>query len=217
MVEITPYGAHDYFARIDPHADLDRRPTLLLDLVGEEVDPPLHPQRRVARANRVVLVGHRRPEEGHDPIAHHLVDSALVVMNGFHHAFEHRVENLAGLLGVPVGQELHRTLEVGEEHGDLLALAFEGGLRGQDAFGEMLGRVGLGRSEAGGRLGRLRRSGRERSPATVAELAAGLHLGATGSADSGKRCAALSAESCAVAVGGLAPGTRHGRGSSPPP
>src|SRR4029450_2674513 len=78
------------------------------------------------------------------------------------------------------------------------------------------------RSEAGGRRDRLRRSGRERSSATVAELAAGLHLGPTGRADRGKRGAALSAESCAVSVGGLAPGTLHAvwarrsSGSQPP-
>src|SRR5262249_20369005 len=87
---------------------------------------------------------------------------------------------------------------------------------GEDLLGEVPGGVGLGRGEAGRRR-RLPRSGRERSPATVTELAAGLHLGATGCADRGKRRAALSAESCAVAVRRLAPGTRHGRGGPPPP
>ena len=39
----------------------------------------------------------------------------------------------------------HRALEVGEEHGDLLALAFEGALGGEDLLGKVLGGVGLGR------------------------------------------------------------------------
>ena len=39
----------------------------------------------------------------------------------------------------------HRALEVGEEHGDLLALAFEGALGGEDLLREMLRRVLLGR------------------------------------------------------------------------
>ena len=29
---------------------------------------------------------------------------------------------------ITVGEQLHRSLEVGEEHGDLLSLTFEGGL-----------------------------------------------------------------------------------------
>ena len=39
------------------------------------------------------------------------------------------IEELPGLLGVAVGQQLHRALEVGKEHGDLLAFAFQGSLR----------------------------------------------------------------------------------------
>ena len=35
--------------------------------------------------------------------------------------------------------QLHRALHVGEEHGDLLALAFEGGLRIEDLVGEVFG------------------------------------------------------------------------------
>ena len=62
-------------------------------------------------------------------------------MDGLHHPLEHGIEELARLLGVPVGEQLHRALEVGEEHRDLLALALEGGLRGEDLLGEVLGGV----------------------------------------------------------------------------
>ena len=74
----------------------------------------------------MVLVGHGRAEERHDPVAHDLVDGALVAVDGLHHPLEDRIEELPGLLGVAVGQQLHRALEVGEEDRDLLALAFEG-------------------------------------------------------------------------------------------
>jgi hypothetical protein len=47
------------------------------------------------------------------------------------------VEELARRLGIAVGKQLHGTLEVGEEHRDLLALALEGGLRGEDLLGEV--------------------------------------------------------------------------------
>jgi hypothetical protein len=92
----------------------------------------------------MVLVRERRAEERHDAVAHDLVDGALVPVNGLHHAFEDRIEQLARLLGVAVGKQFHRALEVGEEHGHLLALAFQRGLRGEDSLGEVLWRVGLG-------------------------------------------------------------------------
>jgi hypothetical protein len=41
--EVAADGAHHHLARIEPHADLDRRPALLLELVRVEIDPPLHP------------------------------------------------------------------------------------------------------------------------------------------------------------------------------
>jgi hypothetical protein len=44
-------------------------------------------------------------------------------VDGLHHAFEHGIEKLARLLGIAVGEQLHRALEVGEQNGDLLALA----------------------------------------------------------------------------------------------
>ena len=46
--------------------------------------------------------------------------------------------------GVAVYKQLHRTLDIGEQHRDLLALTFEGGPRNQDLFGKMLRCVALG-------------------------------------------------------------------------
>ena len=102
-------------------------PLCAAELVRVALHRLLHPERGVAGPHRVVLVGERRAEERHDPVAHDLVDGALVAVDGLHHALEHGIEELARLLGVAVGQQLHRALEVGEEHRDLLALALEGG------------------------------------------------------------------------------------------
>jgi hypothetical protein len=63
------------------------------------------------------------------------------VVNSLHHVLKDRVEDLARFLGIAIGEELHRALEVGEEHGDLLALALESGFRGQNAFRKVLRRV----------------------------------------------------------------------------
>ena len=124
-------------------------------LLRVAVDARLHVERGVAGADGVVLVGERRAEERHDPVAHDLVHHALVLVDGLDHALEHRVDEVARLLGVAVGQHLHRALEVGEDHRHLLALALEHGLGVQDALGQVLRRVGIRRAEAGGRAGGL--------------------------------------------------------------
>ena len=59
-----------------------------------------------------------------------------------HHALEHRVEELAGLFGIALGQQLHRALQVGEQHRDLLALAFQGGAGVEDFSAKWAG-VGI--------------------------------------------------------------------------
>jgi hypothetical protein len=51
-----------------------------------------------------------------------------------------------------VGEELHGSLQVGEEDRDLLSLAFERRLGGEDLLGEVLRGVSLG----GGRTNRSR-------------------------------------------------------------
>ena len=91
----------------------------------------------------MVLVGDGCPEQCHDPVAHHLIHGPLVAVNRLHHALEHRVEEFARLLGIAVGQELHRALEVREQHGHLLALAFQRASRGEDLLGQVLGRVDM--------------------------------------------------------------------------
>ena len=115
-----------------------------MQLLRVLLHPLLHPEGGVARADGVILVGDRRAEEGHDAVAHDLVHGALVVVDGLDHALEHGVEQPAGVLDVAVGQELHRALEVREEHGDVLALALEGAARVEDLLRDVRGRV-LGR------------------------------------------------------------------------
>jgi hypothetical protein len=89
----------------------------------------------------MILVGERRAEERHDPVAHDLIHRTLVAMDSLHHVLEYGIEDLPGLLGVAVGQQFHRAFQVSEEHGDLLALAFQGRLGRQDLLGQMFGRI----------------------------------------------------------------------------
>jgi hypothetical protein len=44
------------------------------------------------------------PKQGHDAVAHHLVDGTFVLVYGRHHAVEYRIEQVPCLLGVALGQ-----------------------------------------------------------------------------------------------------------------
>jgi hypothetical protein len=155
----------------------------------------------------VILVSERGAEEGHDPVAHDLVHRALVAVDRLHHVLEDGVKELPRLLRVAIGKQLHRALKIGEEDRDLLALALEGGLRGEDLLGEVLRGVGLGGDGLGGR------GSPERRSALAAELVPGRVGRATGRTRRGKRCGALPTELHAGRVLVLAPRTLHGRPS----
>ena len=151
----------------------------------------------------MVLVGDGRPEERHDPITHHLVDRAFVAVDGLHHPFEDGIQKLPGLFGVPVGQQLHRALEVREKHGHLLAFAFEGDLERENLRGEMARGVGLGRGGAGDA------HGSKRGRALTAEPVVWRVGHATGGAKRRERSRALAAELGPRGVVMLAAGALH--------
>ncbi len=93
-----------------------------LDVVAVRGDPLLHPERGVARADRVVLLGDGRAEQRHDPIAQHLGHGALPAAHRLDHVLDDLVEERRGLLGVVARQHRHRRGDVGEEDADVLAL-----------------------------------------------------------------------------------------------
>jgi hypothetical protein len=165
-----------------------------------------HLQGGVPGPQRVVLVGERRTEQRHDAVTHDLVHGAFVGVDCFHHPLDDRVEDLAGLLGIAAGDELHRALHVGKEHRHLLALALERGLGDEDLLGQMLGGIGLGGVEAPGR------GLDERDGALPAELVLRRILGPARRADRHQRRGALTAKPHARRVLLLAPWTLHSRG-----
>jgi hypothetical protein len=91
----------------------------------------------------MILMRQRRPEEGHEAVAHHLVHGALVAMDSIHHSLEHGVEDLPCLFGITIGEQLHGPLEIGEQNSDLLPFTFKGAFRREDLFDEMLGDIAL--------------------------------------------------------------------------
>jgi hypothetical protein len=97
----------------------------------------------------MILVGDRRAEEGHDAVAHNPVHGPLVALDRLDHAFEHGIEELLRLLGVAVSNQVHRTLDVGEQHGDQLALTLKSCSGIEDLVGKVPGRIILGRGKPG--------------------------------------------------------------------
>ena len=155
--EIASDRAHDDLSRVEADANQDFHALGAAKILGIAPDRLLHGERGVAGAHRMVLVGERGSEESHDAVAHDLIHRALKAMDRVHHSLEYRVEDSPRLFGIPVRQELHRALHVGEEDGDLLALTFEGGARMEDALGEVMRRVrfGCGSGAGAGKVGRM--------------------------------------------------------------
>jgi hypothetical protein len=141
-VQVAANRPHDDFPGIEAHADLDRHALRPLQRVAVAGHALLHGQRRIASAYRVILMRDWSTEERHNAIAHDLVHRTFILVDGSHHAVEHRIEQVPRLLGVALGQQLHRPLEVGEEYRDLLALAFQGAAGGEDFLGQIGGRIG---------------------------------------------------------------------------
>ena len=158
----------------------------------------------------MVLMRQRRPEQGHNAVAHDLVHRALEVMHRLHQALEHRIEELAGLFRVAVGEQFHRALQVGKQHRHLFALAFQGAFGGQNLLGQIARRVGLRRAFL--RLQDAGHHGQGRATA-AAEFFPGLVRESAGRAGQGQWCPALGAETAPGAVLGLAAGTLHSMAS----
>ena len=177
-VQVAADRAHEHLAGIEPDTDRQRRPVGAA--FAESPDGVLHRERRVARAYRVIFDGDRRPEERHDAVAHHLVHGAAVAAHGLDHPVEYGIEHRARVLGVARGQQLHRRLQIGEQHRHVLALAFESDPRADEG-------AGLGRGLAERRAARLAepvigrvRGGAARAGAGQGLAAAGAEAGAGG-------------------------------------
>jgi hypothetical protein len=208
-VEIGSDGPYEHVTGVQADADLERDAVAPLDLVSVPRDVVEHAEGRVPRAEGVVLEGERRPEERHDAVAKYLIDDAFVGVDGFHHQLDDGIEQASGVFGIAVHQELHRALDVGEQHGNLLALALHRAARGEDTIGQVMRRVAASRAKAG-RGARERGGGMERRPAHVAKAVLGSALRPADGAGSAQDRAAVAAERRGGAVVSAAAGTDHG-------
>jgi hypothetical protein len=177
----------DYdLARVEPDADRERHAVLGADLARVRAGGVTQTERRVAGALRVILVGDRRAEERHAAVPGELVDEPLEALDAVAEDAEEALHDLRPRLGVELLRQLHRALHVGEEDGDLLALALDRGFRLADLLGE--------ERRMGWRWSRRPPADRQRRAAAAAEFLADLDRGAAGGTPHGQFGAALRAE-----------------------
>ena len=115
----------DDFAGIHTNADRDRRFALGAKFRGILAQLVLHPQRRVERSQRVILVGDGRTEQRENAIAGRLHDVAVVVLHRVDHEAQRWIDDAAGFLGVELLHQFGGALDIGEQGGDGFAFALQ--------------------------------------------------------------------------------------------
>ncbi len=68
----------------------------------------------MTRSHSMILMGERCAEERHDSVAHDPVYGTFVIVHCLDHAFEYGVDKLLCVLRIAVGNQLRRTLDIGE-------------------------------------------------------------------------------------------------------
>ena len=158
-MQIIANGAHHHLTGVEPDTDLHRHALRAPHLLRIALHEFLHGERRITGPDSMIVMRDRRAKQGHNAITHDLVHGPFIAVHGRHHVLEHRVEELARLLRVAVGQQLHRAFEVGKQDRDLLALAFQRATGREDFLREIGWGVAKGcRGSTGTAAG-----GRERS------------------------------------------------------
>jgi len=159
-----------HLARVEADADVELDAVLDINLLRESAYRIADVQGGEAGSLSVVLVRNRSPKQRHDAVAGERVHRALEPIHAVGGNLEEILDDTKPLFGIEAFGEVHRAFDIGEQDGDVLALAFQRGFRLADLVGEMLG---WERRVRGGRFGR-RRGGRQRRAAVAAELLVGL-------------------------------------------
>ena len=160
--QVAADAADDDEPAVEALAHLEGQRPLALQVASIRLQRALDAERGAHGPLRVILVRDGRAEERHDAVAEELVHGAVVPVDLGQHEVERALHQRMHVLGIEPRRQRGEAGDVHEEHRDLLALALEGGLRGEDAVGEMLGGVGGRAAELGGD-----RRGRERGLATL--------------------------------------------------
>jgi hypothetical protein len=118
-----------------------------VELFAVATDGLLDRQCGLDRSKGVILEGHGRSEQSHQPIPEELIDRPLVALDGLGHELERPIHDLVHDFRVQLLRKSGGVCDVAEEHCHLLALAFKRTPRGEDPLGEVLGGVGVRRDK----------------------------------------------------------------------
>ena len=136
--QVVANAAHDNVARVHSHSHREAQALGPLELVRVTRQLRQQIEGRMAGAQGVILMRNGGTEERHDPVPRELVDRSLVAMDAGPEDPKEAIHYRVPLLGIDLFRKIHRALDVGEERGDRLTLAFEGGTQGQDLLGQVL-------------------------------------------------------------------------------
>ena len=113
---------HDHETRVQRNPHPEGHAGALLDLPAVVGHRLLDVERRVRGTRRVILLGHRRSEHGHQPVPGVVGHGALVPVDALSHEGEAAAHDLVyGLRVQPLG-ERRVAGHVGEEHRDVASL-----------------------------------------------------------------------------------------------
>ena len=177
---VVAEAAHHHRAAVEPHPHLDR-----LEPGRREIAQQAPPQRerREDRPARVILVGGRHPDEGHEAVAHEAVDRAAVEPQLLQRQVRVPAQERVHRLGTDPLGDRGRADDVAEEHRHRLVLPLRCvRSRRPRLVGERASAAG---AEALGGIGRLttrRAPAAERRPAIRAEPRGGVGVGPAGGA-----------------------------------
>ncbi len=144
--------ARHHRARVDPDVQRERPTHPALPAAIERVHPLAHQEGGAQAALGIVLVCPRRAEDGHDRVAHELLDEALVAVDRRGHLVEEIALDRAHVLGIEPFAERGEPGQVGEEHGDRPPVAFGrggGGGGGAGAEASLAPHLGQNAKSAG--------------------------------------------------------------------
>ncbi len=105
-LQIVRHRPRDDLAGVQSDADLDVGPIGRARDVGISPHRLLHGKRGIARPDRMILLCPGCAEEGHDPVAHHLVHGAFVPAHRLDHPLEHGIQDAAHVLRIAISQQL---------------------------------------------------------------------------------------------------------------
>ena len=133
--QVIPNGPHHHRAGVeaDPHPEVD--PVLPPHLLPVGDQGLLNGQGRVAGPPGVILMGDRRPEQGHDPVAPELADRALEAVDFIHQDPAAAVHDPVDVFRVQLLRKGRKPGHVGEHDRYQLALALQGTAGGKDFIG----------------------------------------------------------------------------------